>query len=175
MSSERGSAGRVSIVMGLAPWLQTNLRPEPCEKLYAADASPSGAGGCVAPITQRPCSPSALSEEKGEHVRLDLERRRTAEQRARWTCSRCTTCDEVQVDDCFRTDFFKNEHINLLELESFISLLRRATREGVQVRRLLVLVDPRVGFWEPSHEDDRAHEKSTSCFENWGFGATLMT
>ena len=36
----------------LAPLLETSLRAEPCEKLYATDASPSGAGGCVAPITE---------------------------------------------------------------------------------------------------------------------------
>ena len=40
------------LVTRLAPLLQTNLRAEPCEKHYATDASPSGAGDCVAPITQ---------------------------------------------------------------------------------------------------------------------------
>ena len=33
----------------------------------------------------------------------------------------------------------------------------------------------RAWLWEPSRKDDRAHEKSTSCFENCGFGASLMT
>ena len=37
---------------GLAPVLETNLRAEPCEKLYATDASPDGAGGFAASITQ---------------------------------------------------------------------------------------------------------------------------
>ena len=40
------------LVTGLAPLLQTNLQTEPCEKLYATDASPSGVGGCVASITR---------------------------------------------------------------------------------------------------------------------------
>ena len=39
------------LVTGLAPLLQTKLRAEPCETLYATDASPSGAGGCSASIT----------------------------------------------------------------------------------------------------------------------------
>ena len=39
---------------------------------------------------------------------------------------------------------FKGKHINLLELESLISLLRRATREGIHARRLLILEDSRV-------------------------------
>ena len=37
---------------GLAPLLGTNLRTEPCEKLYATDASSEGAGVCAASITQ---------------------------------------------------------------------------------------------------------------------------
>ena len=44
----------------------------------------------------------------------------------------------------FSYRLFKGKHINLLELESLISLLRRVTREGAQARRLLVLVDSRV-------------------------------
>ena len=38
------------LLTGLAPLLEMNLRAEPCEKLHATDASPSGAGGCVASI-----------------------------------------------------------------------------------------------------------------------------
>ena len=41
-------------------------------KIHAADASPSGAGGCVAPITQEAwLALYDLAEESGEHVRLD--------------------------------------------------------------------------------------------------------
>ena len=35
------------LVTGLAPIKETNLRAEPCETLYATDASPRAAGGCV--------------------------------------------------------------------------------------------------------------------------------
>ena len=60
------------LVTGLAPLLQTNWRAGPCEQLYATDAPPSGAGGCVAPITQEAwLALYDLAEEKGEHVHLD--------------------------------------------------------------------------------------------------------
>ena len=64
MSTERGS--------GLAPLLETNLRTEPCDELHATDASPSGAGSCVASITREDwLALCELAEEKGERVRLD--------------------------------------------------------------------------------------------------------
>ena len=60
------------LVTGLAPLLQTNLRSDPCETLYAAGASPGGAGGCVAPVTQEAwLALCDLDEENPEHVRLD--------------------------------------------------------------------------------------------------------
>ena len=40
--------------------------------------------------------------------------------------------------------FFAGKHINLQELESLISLLRRITREGIRARWFFVLVDSRV-------------------------------
>ena len=60
------------LVTGLAPLLETNLRAELCEKLYATDASPDGAGGCDASITQEDLLALCdLVEEKGgEHVRF---------------------------------------------------------------------------------------------------------
>ena len=60
------------LVTELAPLLETHLRAEPCETLYATDASPSGAGGCFASITREDwLALYDLAEEKGEHVRLD--------------------------------------------------------------------------------------------------------
>ena len=61
------------LVTGLALLLQEK---SPCETLrealHATDASPSGAGGCVAPMTQEAwLSLYDFAEEKGEHVRLD--------------------------------------------------------------------------------------------------------
>ena len=60
------------LITGLVPLLETNLSSEPCEKLYAADASPDGAGGCAVSTTQDDwLALSDLAEEKGERVRLD--------------------------------------------------------------------------------------------------------
>ena len=44
----------------------------------------------------------------------------------------------------FSYRFLTGKHINLLELESLIGLLRRITRAGIRAKRLLVLVDSRV-------------------------------
>ena len=44
----------------------------------------------------------------------------------------------------FSYRFLTGKHINLLELESLIVLLRRIAREGIPAQRLLVLVDSRV-------------------------------
>ena len=44
----------------------------------------------------------------------------------------------------FSCRFLTGKHINLLELESLIGLLRRITRAGIRAKRLLVLVDSRV-------------------------------
>ena len=64
------------LVTGLAPSLETNLRAERFETLYATDASPSGAGGSLAPVTQEAWL--ALYD-----LAPWLERRRTIEQHAR--------------------------------------------------------------------------------------------
>ena len=61
--------------------------------------SPSGSGGCFASIKQVDCfALYDLTEEKrkGSMFAL-LASRRTTEQHARCTCSRCTTCSEVEV------------------------------------------------------------------------------
>ena len=39
-----------------------------------------------------------LHKEKGEHVRLDWTGEEPPSTRARWTCSRCSTCFEVKLD-----------------------------------------------------------------------------
>ena len=94
------------LVTGLAPLLQTNSRAEPCEKLFATDASPSGAGGRVAAVTQQ-AWPALydVAEEKGELVRLDSK----GEQHARWPCSRCTTCFEVDLGHVVLLPFLRRQ------------------------------------------------------------------
>ena len=55
----------------------------------------------------------------------------------------------------FSHRFLAGKHVNLLELESLIGLLRRITRAGIRAKRLLVLEDSR-GCGEPSQKDARA-------------------
>ena len=115
--------------------LQTKLTAEPCGKLYATDASPDGAGGCAASITQEDwLTLCDLVEEEGEHVRLDWKG-----EEPRATCTmvvqlvprfRCSSGPR-----CFSCQFSKGKHINLESLESLISLLRRIRREGFRARR----------------------------------------
>ena len=40
------------LVCGIAPLLQADLRASPRLELFATDASPAGAGACVAPVTE---------------------------------------------------------------------------------------------------------------------------
>ena len=62
----------------------------------------------------------------------------------------------------FSYRFLTGKHINLLELESLNSLLRRISRAGTREGRLWVPVDSRVVL-------------GAVCFENWDFGVSLMT
>ena len=56
----------------LAPLYSANLRSPPLNELFAFDASDSRAGGCRAPVSDEQWrSLFDLSEERGEHVRLD--------------------------------------------------------------------------------------------------------
>ena len=66
-----------------------------------------------------------------------MERRRTSEQHARCTYSHCTACSEVEMDHIVFLPFFAGTQINLLELESLISLTRHVTREGIRAKTAL--------------------------------------
>ena len=131
------------LVTGLAPLQETNLREEPCEKLYATDASPDGAAGCVASVTKNDwLAQNDSAEEKGEHVRLDWK---GEEPPSNMHDGRAAAAPiSMKLNWTTTLSHSKGKHINLLELESLISLLSPVTREGVQARRLLVLVDSRM-------------------------------
>ena len=107
------------LVTGLAPLLETNFRAEPCETLYTTDESPSGTGGCSASITQE-CN---MHDVRAAVAPFALK--------LKWIT-------------LFSYRFLAGKHINLLELESLISLLRRITRAGIRKKPLLVLVESRV-------------------------------
>ena len=61
----------------------------------------------------------------------------------------------------FSHRFLAGKHINLLELESLISFLRRITRAGIRAKRLQVLVDSRVVFWAVSF--GRSSSRTNFC------------
>ena len=126
------------LVTGRAPSVANEFASGTLQKnLYATDASPSGAGGCVAPVTWAWLALCDLADEKGEHVRLDWKGEEPP--------SNMQACSEVRLEhDVFVPFFLLGKHIKVLELESLVSLLRRVTREGIQARRLLVLVDSSV-------------------------------
>ena len=71
-------------------WRQ-NLRAEPCKTLHAADASPSGAGGCSASTTQEDWLALCDVAEEGSTCVLI---RKAKNHRA--TC-RCAACSAVDV------------------------------------------------------------------------------
>ena len=144
----------------------TNLRAEPWEKLYATDASPSGAGGWLALYE--------LAEEKGEHVRLDWKGEEPPSSMHEARAAAAPLALELNWTTLFSYRFFAGKHINLLELESLISLPRRITREGTRARGHVVLVDSRVVLGAVS-KGRLSSRKSISCFENWSFGVSLMT
>ena len=74
----------------------------------------------------------------------------------------------------FSYRFLESKRINLLELESLISLLRRShVKEYVDSGCWYFSIN--AWFRELSRKGARAHEGSTSYFENWGWGASLMT
>ena len=99
------------LVTGFAPLLRTNL--------------PSGAGGCVAPITQEAwLALYDLAEEKGEHVRLDWEGEDPPSNMHGGRAAGATLALKLNWATMFSHRFSEGKHTNLLELESLISLLR---------------------------------------------------
>ena len=116
------------LVTGLAPLLQMNLRAEASEKLYATDASPGGAGGCVAPVTQEAwLALYDLAEEKGEHVHLDSKGEEPASNMDDGRAAAAPLALELDWPTMFSYRFFQGKHLNLLELGSLISLLSTGT------------------------------------------------
>ena len=171
MSTERGLLDELLLVTGLAPLLETNLTAEPCETRGTLRNTPryrrtsvwrrrllrvhyTGGLDWLALYD--------LAEEKGEHVRPDWKGeeppsnvndvRAAAAPLALW--SKWTTL--------FSCRFFTGKRINPVELESFISLFRRITREGIRRTALAWL-------WEPSQKDDRAHDRYNFLLRKLGF------
>ena len=116
-------------------------------RLFAFDASDARAGGCRAIVSEDQwCSLYDLSEERGEHVRLD------------WGCqppdpvfadTRAAAAGDALAHPWkpfFSFEFMAHKHINLLEIESAFSLLRHLAAEGRRTCRVLAMTDSRVAL-----------------------------
>ena len=85
-------------------------------KNCATDASPGRAGECVVPITQEARFAFVRFGRADWRTRTSsLERRGTTEQHARWTCSRCSTCFEVELGHDVFVPFFRRHALQPLE------------------------------------------------------------
>ena len=103
-------------------------------------ASPSGAGGCVAPVTQEAwLALYELAEEKGEHVRFDWNADEPPLSMRDGRAAAAPLALQLNWPTLFSYRFLGGKHINLLESESLISLLGRVTLEGVCGKRFMVL------------------------------------
>ena len=157
------------LITKLAPLLETNSRAEPCEKLYAADASPSGAGGCFASISREDwLALCELAEEKCQHVDWKGEEPPSSMRDARAATA------PLALKLNWTTLFF----LPFLRRQAYQSL---GTGEPDQPPQAHYTQGGSWYLWtrawpcELSKSDDRAHDKSISCFENRVFGVSLMT
>ena len=85
-----------------------------------------------------------LAEEKGKHVRLDWKVEEPPSNMHDARAAAAPLALKLKWTSLFSYRFFAGKSINLLELESLISLLKRSAREETRAQRLLVLVDSRV-------------------------------
>ena len=113
------------------------MRAQPCEKLYATDAAPDGAGGCVASITQNDwLALYDLAEEKGERVRLDWKGEEPPSNMHDGLAAAAAIAMKLNWTTMFSYRLSTGKHINLLELESLSSSGESHVKVHVH-----------VGFW----------------------------
>ena len=122
--------------------LDADFRAHPHLHLFATDATPAGAGACSTPVSlQLWTLLFNSSEEKGCSARLDGTAGSMLPPKFR--DSRAAV-DGLEVDlpwvESFSYRFRHSQHINLLELEALISLIRRLVDRGLGNRRVLCLV-----------------------------------
>ena len=133
------------LVAGIAPLLQADLRAAPHHSLYATDASPSGAGACVAQVTPELWRVLyRIAEERGEHVRLDWGSTPPPPEFVSTHSSAAALITPAAWTVLFSYRFQRPNHINVLELVALVSLLRRLANKGVHRARILCCVDSRV-------------------------------
>ena len=133
------------VVAGIAPLLQADLRTQPRYDLFATDASPSGAGACIAKVTPDLWhSLYRIAEERGKHVRLDWGPAPPPPSFVSAHSSAAALITPAAWTELFAYRFRTNDHINVLELVAWVSLLRRLSQQGVRRQRILCCVDSRV-------------------------------
>ena len=120
------------LVTGVAPLLGTNLRAEPCAKLHATDASPR----------RLRCAHHTRSM---AHLCTCWPRKKESTRAFDWTgdeppismrdgrAAAAPLALPLNCSTLFSCRVLGSKHINLLELDSLISLLKRVTREGMSV------------------------------------------
>ena len=127
---------------GIAPLLQADSRASPRLELFATDASPFGAGGCVAPVTAELWRTfHNLAEEQGQHVRLSLG---SSPPPLELTPSRCACAALVTPANwfvLFKYQFRAPDHFNVLELTALTSLVKHLANRGARKQRILCCVD----------------------------------
>ena len=125
--------------------MDLHLRASPRFELFATDASPSGAGACVAPVTSSLWRTLYnLAEEHGEHVRLSWG---SLAPPFELTPSRCAGAALVTPADwsvLFSYRFRHQDHIDVLELTALTSLIKHLGNRGARRQRILCCVDSRV-------------------------------
>ena len=134
------------LVCGLALLLQADLRASPRLELFATDASPSGAGACVAPVPRSLWHTLYnLAEEHGEHVRLSWGSSAPPSSSSRHHGVLVLPSLLLPIwSVLFSYQFRQPDHINVLELTALTSLIKHLGNRGARRQRILCCVDSRV-------------------------------
>jgi len=130
----------------LAPLLYADLKAQPVPQLFATDASSLGGGCTVAAITNEELDfLYSIAEERGEHVRLDWDpaAEPPTELRDARAFAAPLAC-RLDWKILYGYRFKYRKHINLLELEALLTLMKHLVNRGIRDARVLVLVDSRV-------------------------------
>ena len=133
------------LALGIGPLLTCDLRARPSLSLFATDASPFAAGACSAPISRELWDQLYdLTEERGEHVRLDWGDSPPPVAISDYRSSAAGAIMNCDWEVCLSRPFTGSRHINLLELDALIMLVKRLKRQGESDIRIIVAVDSRV-------------------------------
>ena len=130
------------LVAGIGPLLQADLHTQPRYDLFATDASPSGAGACIAKVTPGVWhSLYRIAKERGKQVQLDWGLAAPPPFFISSHSPATAPITPAAWTELFAYRFRVNDHINVLELGALVSLLRRLSNQGARRQRILCCVD----------------------------------